>query len=173
MVDGTLHEELRRQTCEALRIHASAALWGEGRPAAPPVAGELLLMRAAAEHGIEWAVLTSAPDEPRRVLMVPADTVPLAGSADVEVPADEVAGPLSLRCRYGIWRHLDDSDLAAREGAVAVAPAYVAWALEKYRAIAAHALAGSASERDVDSDPEYQEWEEVLALARGDLEHSG
>ncbi|MCP4662918.1 MAG: hypothetical protein GY856_46595 [bacterium] len=173
MDDCTLHEELRRQTGEALRRHASAALWEERRRAASPVAGELLLMRETAEHAIEWAVLGSAPDEPQRVLMVPADTVPLVGSADVEVPADDAAGPLSLRCRYGLWRRLGDSDLGPRQGSVAVAPEYVAWALEKYRAIAARALVGSASERDVDTDPEYQEWEEVLALAQGALERSG
>lgn len=130
-------------------------------------------MRETAEHAVEWAVLAAAPEDPRRVLMVPADTVPLVGSADVEVPADKVLGPLSLRCRYGVWRRLGDGDLAQREGAGSVAPAYVAWALEKCRALAARSLVGSASERDVDSDPEYQEWEEVLAAAQRALERSG
>ena len=137
-----------------MRRQADLGAGKEGSTAADPAPGDLLLMPETADRGLEWAVLAATPDDPRRVLLVPADTVPMIGSADVEVPAEEVVGPLSLRCRFAMWVRVDEGDLDGRKGTVG--EPYVTAALEKHRALGAGKLRVSRSDdRITFHDPCY------------------
>ena len=90
------------------------------------------------------------------LLVVPADTHPSAGSADVEVPAGAPGGPLSLRCRFGAW--LDAGLFAAATRSGSLAPETVAEALQRLRRVEAGTLEPSPLAEEVDADPEYEDW---------------
>ena len=101
----------------------------------------------------------------RRVLAVPADTRPLAGSADVEVLAEFPGGPLSLRCRFGVWLDAGLFDPALRSGSLT--PDVVAEALQHFRRLESGDLEASPLAEEVDADPEYVDWlREVPERAR-------
>jgi hypothetical protein len=134
----------------------------------PPETGDLYVLAETADFPVEWAVLDRQSDNPKRLLAVPADTNPLAGSADVEVPANKPAGPLSLRCRFALWLDAGRFDPARRTGALA--PDAVARALEKRAALEAGDPAASPLAWEVDADPGYQDWvREVLIPAHAAL----
>src|SRR4051812_278088 len=69
----------------------------------PPALGDLYLLSATAQLPVEWALIARRPDRPSLVLAVPADSFPFLVGSDVEVPAGSAAGPLSLRCGFGVW----------------------------------------------------------------------
>jgi hypothetical protein len=128
-----------------------------GQPAGP---GDLFVLPATADLPVEWAVLEQRSGD-RRVLTVPADTQPLCGTADVEVAADSAGGPLSLRCRFGVWLDAALFDPELRSGALA--PETVAAALDRRRQVEQGALAPSPLAEEVDADPEYQDWIRAVA----------
>src|SRR5215213_895631 len=151
--------ETQRRRLEALAAQAhsrSAELAAglerhRGRPAGP---GDLFVLPATAELPVEWAILDRGTGG--RLLAVPADSGLPAGTADVEVPAGAPGGPLSLRCRYGVWLEeaLFEPDL--RSGALA--PETVAEALHRIREIETGTLERSPLAEEVDADPEYADW---------------
>lgn len=163
-------DELRRSLEDRARerarhVDASFADAAEDRPPRP---GDLFAPAETADLGVEWLVLDRA-DVPSRVLLVPADTNPLAGSADVEAHPDRPAGPLTIRCGYGVWIDPDNLEPGDRTGAVD--DATLETALKKRWALTREALQGSPLEREVDVDPEYQDWvDEILVPARTALE---
>lgn len=67
-----------------------------------PAPGDLYVLPASAEQGVEWLVVDSDPSGAHRLLVV-ADTRPEAGSDDVELFDDDPAGPLVFRTAHGIW----------------------------------------------------------------------
>ncbi len=148
----SLRRRLRRQTGQARLRHARVEARTAARRGDSPGPGDLYLLAETAEQGIEWAVLDGDPDG-SRLLVVPADTNPLAGSADVTVPEEASRGPLTLRCAHALW--FARGRLESRLRAGALEPEYVARALEKRRLTAAGALAG---EPRVEDDPEYLGW---------------
>jgi hypothetical protein len=108
---------------------------------------------------VEWAVLGRRPvrsGKAGELLVVPADAHPAAGSADVEVPAAASGGPLSLRCRFGVW--LDAGLFAAATRSGSLAPETVAEALQHLRRVEAGTLGPSPLAEEVDADPEYVDW---------------
>jgi hypothetical protein len=151
--------ELPRRRLEALAAQAqdrSAKLAADlarrrGLPAGP---GDLFVLPATADLPVEWAILEGGAGG--KLLAVPADSGPPAGTADVEVPADAPSGPLSLRCRFGVWLDggLFQSDL--RSGVLA--PETVAEALRRVRQIESGTLDRSPLAEEVDVDPEYLDW---------------
>ncbi len=69
----------------------------------PPAPGDVYVLEATRELGVEWAVVARDPAAASRFLVVPADGHVLAGSADVELEDDSPVGALKLRCRFGTW----------------------------------------------------------------------
>ena len=129
----------------------------------PPEPGDLFVLRATADLPVEWAVLDRRPGE--ELLAVPADTSPLAGSADVEVPATAPGGPLCLRCRFGAWLKPGLFEPELRSGSLA--PETVAAARQQVRRLEAGTLEPSPLAEEVDADSEYRDWiQEVPERAR-------
>ena len=128
----------------------------------PPEPGDLFVLAATADLPVEWAILDRRAGE---LLAVPADTRPLAGSADVEVPAELSGGPLSLRCRFGVWLDAALFEPELRSGALT--PDIVAEALQRFRRLESGDLEASPLAEEVDVDPEYADWiREVPERAR-------
>jgi hypothetical protein len=137
----------------------ATGLPGDGMPPEP---GDLFVLAATADLPVEWAILDRRAGE---VLAVPADTRPLAGSADVEVPAELSGGPLSLRCRFGVWLNAGLFEPELRSGALT--PDIVAEALHHFRRLECGDLDASSLAEEVDADPEYADWiREVPERAR-------
>ncbi len=160
-------ERLRLLTGEALGKLAEVEAEIERRGSAPPRPGDVYLLPETAELAIEWAVIVEEPGS-GRYLVVPADTHPLVGSADVGVPEEGKSGPLSLRCGFGMWLAAEAFDPQRRTGLLE--PFYVGRAKRKVKEIEAGTLVGTALEREVDEDPDYEDWAaEVLGPARAAL----
>ncbi|HEY3566489.1 MAG TPA: hypothetical protein VGP73_01050 [Thermoanaerobaculia bacterium] len=135
------------------------------RPASdgPPEPGDLFVLRATGELPVEWALLDRRPQGD--LLAVPADTNPLAGGADVEVPATAPGGPLCLRCRLAVWLRPGLFEPGLRSGRLA--PETVAEALRQVRRLEAGTLEPSPLAEEVDADSEYRDWiREVPERAR-------
>ena len=117
--------------------------------------GDLFVLAATADLPVEWAVLErrTGGDE---VLAVPADARPLAGSADVEVPATAPGGPLGLRCRFATWLNASLFEPGLRSGSLA--PETVAEARQRVRLLEAGTLEPSPLAEEVDADSEYRDW---------------
>jgi hypothetical protein len=112
---------------------------------------------------VEWALLDRRPQGD--FLAVPADASPLAGSADVEVPATAPGGPLCLRCRFAVWLRPGLFEPRLRSGRLA--PETVAEALQQVRRLEAGTLEPSPLAEEVDADSEYKDWiQEVPERAR-------
>jgi hypothetical protein len=124
--------------------------------------GDLFVLAATADLPVEWAILDRRGSE---LLAVPADTRTLAGSADVEVPAELSGGPLSLRCRFGVWLDAGLFEPELRSGELE--PDIVAEALQRFRRLESGDLEASPLAEEVDTDPEYADWiREVPERAR-------
>lgn len=169
-----MDRENRRRTLEeraleqARQIEAAAPSADDLRR--PPLPGDLFALAETADFGLEWLVLDRA-DVPSRLLLVPADTHPLAGSADVELPSRHPLAPLTLRCGYGVW--IDPDELEPEDRTGVLDDATLEEALKKRWALARESLRGSPLEREVDVDPEYQDWvDEILVPARTALEEA-
>ncbi len=162
MNEGNLQDELLRQTTEACRRDADLEAELERRGAEPPRPGDVYLFRETADQMIEWAVVSGSAAG--SFLMLAADSVPLWGSGDIEVPAGAALGPRTLRCGYSV--RLDSHAFEPELRIGSLDAAVVARARKKQRLVETGSLAGSLDEEEVDSDPEYVEWQEVLAAAR-------
>lgn len=153
---------LERQARERGRV-AQADLDSGQREPGP---GDLYVLRETAGLPIEWAVLERHPLGGALWRAVPADTNPLVGSEDVEVPAGAQGGPLSLRCGFDVW--IAAAALAPERRTGRISPEHVREAVHKCRQIESGEVAASALAREVDVDPEYADWvDEVPVRARG------
>lgn len=135
----------------------------------PPEPGELVFFPETADLPVEWAVLGRDPGRPRLVLIVPADTNPKAGTADIEVPEGSPMAPLTLRCGFGVWIGEARLGTARRTGDV-LDPQDVSTAKRVWEALERGEPVGSLLAEEVDTDPEYRDWiEDVLIPARAAL----
>jgi hypothetical protein len=129
----------------------------------PPRPGDLFVLRATGGLPVEWAVLDQRADGD--LLAVPADANPLAGSADVEVPAAAPGGPLSLRCRFPAWLAASLFEPGLRSGSLA--PEMVEEARRRVRRVEEGTLEPVGLAEEVDAESEYRDWSrEVLEPAR-------
>lgn len=134
-------------------------------PAGP---GDLFVVPEAGGSPVEWALLERRPENSDWFMAVPADTVPLAGSGDVEVPPGEPLAPLTLRCAHAV--PLRERLLRRGWRTGTLDPRTLAKALETLRAIEAKAYVASPLAEEVDRDPEYLDWiRDVVAPARLNL----
>jgi len=154
VIDGERLRELGRATAEASRHGAS--LGGRYR------SGDLFLHPEACEGGVRWVVLAGGEDE---VWVMACDLSPLVGSADVAVPVGEGGGPLTLRGAFDL--RISPRVLAPEWRVGTLARARVERARAVAEGLAAGTHRGSALAREVDEDPEYEDWlAEVVAPAR-------
>lgn len=153
----------QRRTREALRAVPPPAETGPLQP------GDLVVLPRTAGFPVEWAVLDRAL-APRRLWLVPADTHPLRGHGDVEIPAGEPGGPLWLRCRFATWVSADpEPEGAQRTGRLAAS--WVQEAKDRCGQLARGLRPVSSLADEAEADPEYQDWErQVLEPARFALE---
>ena len=127
--------------------------------------GDVYVLEETRDFSLEWVLVAHDPADPERFLAIPADGNFLVGSADLELPADSPLGSLALRCRFATW--IDARHLRPELKVGVLSGADVAQARRRWLEIGAGELTGSALAREVDDDPEYQEWvEDVLIPAR-------
>lgn len=167
-------EQLLRATRQATRrraeLRAQVASQGD-RPLAP---GDVFTVEPGS--GVEWVVLAR---EPGRLLAVPADGGTLLGSGDLALADSAAAGPLTLRCRFAVCLEtggletggLETGGLGVevidpRRRTAVLAPSDVARAHDRWLQISEGVFTGSVLGREVDEDPEYQDWlDEVVRPA--------
>jgi hypothetical protein len=158
--DPGTSEPLRRRL-EALAAQArdrSARMTAElgRRRGLPPEPGDVFVLPATAELPVEWVVLEQRSSASGKLLVVPADTNPLAGTADVEVAAEALGGPLTLRCGFAARLDARLFDPELRSGVVG--PEIVALALQRCREVESGELEASPLAEEVDVVPDYLDW---------------
>jgi hypothetical protein len=132
----------------------------ETAPSAEP--GGLYVLRATRDLPVEWALLDRRGGQR---LAVPADTHPLAGTGDFEVRAEALAGPLILRCRFGVWLEAEAFEPGLRTGTLA--PGTLAGAQVCHHRLVSGVRVSSPLAQEADVDPEYRDWvRHVLEPAR-------
>jgi hypothetical protein len=161
-------ERWRQETARALARLGEVEAGLAAHRDEPPAPGDLYVLALPIGAAVEWLVVAeTAGPEGGRLLLIPGDTNPLLGSADVEVPAGEPGGALYLRCRHGLWVAAGVLAGAKRSGRVAAAR--VERARRTWKAAEEGSLRVGASAAEVDADPEYQDWADEVAAARAAL----
>ncbi len=161
---SSLREQLRRQTGIARLRLAAVDTDVERRRGGPPEAGDLFVLSETQEHAVEWAILDRDPEDPSRLLAIPADANSLVGSCDVAVPEDAPRGCLSLRCGHAVWLDAGALEPGMRTGFLDRQT--IARARRKRDGVERGAANGTVLERGVDGEAEYREWARTLEAAR-------
>lgn len=160
---------LLAETQRAWRRHADfKARLGDDGPR-PPRPGDVFVIDQPGELAVEWVILAQDPRDGCRVLAAPADGNALAGSGDVAVPESAPFGPLTVRCGHAAgWLPAGLFPGDARVGVLD--PEDVARAWRRWSELQDGTLAVSRRAREVDDDPDYRDWVElVVEPARRDL----
>jgi hypothetical protein len=118
--------------------------------------GSLYALQEVAEFPLEWAVVATDREDAARLLVVPADANPAAGSADLFLAPSSPGGPLSLRCAFATW--LPSAFLDGRPVSGRLDPAAAADAALRVQEIEGGGFAGDPLGREMDRDPEYLDW---------------
>lgn len=146
----------------------------EPTPSDPsPRPGDLYVLPATRDYAVEWLVVAreSAPDplpandfEPStRVLVMPAESHVLAGSADIEVTSAD-GSPLVVHCAYGIW--IDPALLTPDLRVSRIEPTNLTRVRRRWLELGDGRESDGPVALEVDESTEYQEWiEEVIAPA--------
>ncbi len=163
----SLREQLRRQTGAARARLTAVGDEIRQRREGPPKVGDLFVLPETREHDVEWAVLERDPENPDRLLAIPADANSLIGSRDVAAGEDFLRGALSLRCGHAVWIDAGALDPEMRTGFLD--PETLERARRKRAAVERGAAAGTVLEREVDGEAEYLEWVRTLEAARGSV----
>ena len=138
-----------------------------------PRPGDLYVLPATRDYAVEWLVVAreSAPDpllandfEPStRVLVMPAESHVLAGSADVEVTSAD-GSPLVVHCAYGIW--IDPALLTPDLRVSRIEPTNLTRVRRRWLELGDGRESDDPVALEVDESTEYLEWiEEVIAPA--------
>ncbi len=131
----------------------------------PPAPGDVYVLAATKDSGLEWAILAHDAADGSRFLVVPADGHVLAGSADVEVGDDSSVGALTLRCRFAAWTGVELLRSDLRVGVLETED--LVRARQRWLDVGDGRVTGDVLGREVDDDPRYQDWvDEVLEPAR-------
>lgn len=171
-------ERMRKKMGVALANLAEERAAATSRGAGPPRLGEIYLFIATSELPIEWVVVDQDPADPGYLRVVPIDTHPQVGSADVAVPAwdsyewgqaGDGSESMSVRCGFSVRLAVEAFDPELCIGCLEAGD------LERVRRkrdqIADGCLKPTQEELEVDSDPDYEDWrEEVLTKAQLELD---
>ena len=157
--------EILRATRLAVRRQADLQAQVGSQIERPPEPGDIFGVEETAGVGVEWAILARDPIDVRRLLAVPVDGGSLVGSGDLAVVEPASSGPLILRCRFGVWLDAELFDPAQRTAILGLD--VTSRARDRWSQISEGLFSGSVLGREVDEDPEYQDWlDEVVAPAR-------
>ncbi len=156
---------LLEETRKAFERRAAERAAATTRGSEPPAPGDLYVLECAVGGGVEWVVMAIDPAAEQGVLAVPADGGSLAGTGDIEIPETSSGGPLTLRCRFAAWLGAEHFESRARIGGLDADG--LARARRRWSEIESGGWAGSILAREVDEDPDYQDWiDQVVAPAR-------
>lgn len=125
--------------------------------------GDLFSWAGAAQLDIWWAPILPHQDDSDLVYVVPADTCSLDASTDVGIPTSAMSGPLTLRCGHGLW--MDRLEIPTPRRVGILEEKHLRRARRVLSELAAGDLVGSPLQRDLEFDPEYQEWMAAVAAA--------
>ena len=134
-------------------------------------AGDVFVFAETAEAGIEWVTILRHVDDPSLWFCLPMDMSPMIGTDDVEVTEASDVGPAAIRCGSGLWMH-EDFVTASGDRSGFLESRYVRKAANILRAMVTGDDTGIKVRRDVDDDPDYQEWMEDVTVAANRLEES-
>jgi hypothetical protein len=163
----------RRDPRERGRSELSEALarYGRERPrlekrGEEPWPGDLFVLAETADFPVEWLIVERGRQG--HCLAVAADANPALGCADVALPTEAAAGPLSVRCAVDLQIPVDRLRRGERTG---VLEADDLDRVRRRRAdLAAGKLPDPRSGADGGPDSDYEDWlDEVLQPARAAL----
>ena len=155
-----LKKRLRKMTDEAIDRMAASEGELQGRGHRPPRPGELFLLPTTEGLPVEWLVVDRDPADRSRLLLAPADTNPLIGSADVSILENSPAGPLSIRCRFGVW--LESREMLLQRPSGFLKEDDLRRVQARLEQLERDSLSDSLLGRRTDADPEYQDWIESV-----------
>jgi hypothetical protein len=162
---GQARREAERRLVDAVRRRQELKQTLAERAGLPGV-GDIFLFPGATLLAFRWVAALKHPDRPL-LFVVPVDTAPFVGSADVEVARQERGGRMVLRCASGLW-----VEMSAFQPELRVAwlePSYVKRAQAKLEQVARGRLDGTAGQRETDASPAYDDWLEQVGAAVEDL----
>lgn len=133
-------------------------------------AGDLFVHPATADQDVEWLILP-LPPEAAQVRVVAADTEPLAGVGDLELPPDSPLAPLVIRCSASC--RLDRSALDAAVPTGHLEEPWPRTALELSDGLEHGQVRGTPLEREAEDDSELRHRRRVLDEARRMLAEAG
>ena len=164
--------EVDARAAAAVSEHDAIRAELERRRDEPPRPGDLYVMAEAVEQPLEWLVVDADPARSGRLWVVPADSQPLVGSADIAVADDQPGGPLALRCGHGV--EIDAALLVAEMRTGSIASEILDRVRDKRRQLADDQVDASTEQVETDADPEYAMWiEDIVAPARAALGAAG
>lgn len=151
---GTTMKELRSKTRHAAERQALIEATVRRRAGQPLTAGEIVVFPEVGRLPVEWAVLEASKDG--AILLVPVDSDPQIGSADLVGEPPDGGAPLVLRCGVAVAVHRSALETAQRCGVLD--PATLEAARRRVEAVRAERVPPSGEAAEVDLDPEYQDW---------------
>lgn len=125
--------------------------------------GTLWTHPATASFAVEWLVVEHGHQHPEKYLLVPADSHPILGIRDISIPADELGGPLSIRCHLGRW--VRPSILQGAQVSGRVDRQNLGRASVSFRTSCRQPRGDSLLDRDGGPSPSYEDWIAELELA--------
>ncbi|MCI0458188.1 MAG: hypothetical protein L0Z62_14585 [Gemmataceae bacterium] len=159
---ATRLEQIRKATVEAVEKYRAQRAVLAADTARPVRPGDVYLFPGPSAIDLRWVVLGAHPDKDL-LFAVPADGHPLVGLTDVEVSAEDLGGPLALRCGHGLWIHRDEFRAGSRLGALG--GQHVSRAMDKLGQMAGGKLHGPASQWEAEANPDYEDWLNELERA--------
>ena len=133
-----------------------------------PRPGDTYVLKASCVVATEWLLLANDPADPRRVRVAPVDDLPLVGSGDVALSAEEKGGGVtSVRCGQAVWVDVDAFETGYRTGQLPAAS--LARLLSQMADLDSPEHSAPRSRREVDDDPEYVSWMRELAAVKAAL----
>jgi len=149
-------DALRQATADtSARVHRTQEELERRDPTPGP--GDLCVFPATADLPLEWVILERDATAFTRVRVVPADTNPAAGPADVAIPREAACGPLHLRCAQATWIAWPEG--ARRTGTIA--PETLQQAQERCAALENT----PGAYEPASADAEYRDWIDNVVTA--------
>jgi hypothetical protein len=148
-------EQIRKATAEAIEKYRKLRTMLESQATRPPRPGDIYLFPAPAAIDVSWVVAIDQPEK-ELVFAVPADGHPLAGLTDVELSATAPMGPLVVRCGHGLWIHREEFRPELRVDILDERSLHRIQ--DKLAEIASGKVEGTASQREQEANPDYDDW---------------